>query len=289
MSFRGLFIGLTTIDIQYFVDAFPEPNKKIKTTKPDVLVGGPATNAAVAFAKLNGKASLASATGVNAFSTFVANDFQLTGIKHFDLIHRQEINPVLATVVTSAENGDRTIFTHTPDTITPEFQPVQLFTNVNPDIILLDGFYPEFGIEVAQAARNRGISVVVDAGSWKPHYDELFPFAEVVICSEDFYPPGCTTSDEVFTYLKSRKVEFAAISRGGQSILYRAGTNSGEIKIKTTNVKDTLGAGDFLHGAFCYYYLEGNKNFKNALKIASVLASKTCEYEGTRNWLNFEL
>ena len=71
MQYRGLFIGLTTIDIQYFVETFPGSNRKVKTATPDILVGGPATNAAVAFAHLNGRAFLASAAGRNSFSCCV--------------------------------------------------------------------------------------------------------------------------------------------------------------------------------------------------------------------------
>jgi sugar/nucleoside kinase (ribokinase family) len=52
-------------------------------------------------------------------------------------------------------------------------------------------------------------------------------------------------------------------------------------------VVDTLGAGDFLHGAFCSYYLQLNLNFENALNQAANLATFTCKFEGTRNWINF--
>ena len=49
---------------------------------------------------------------------------------------------------------------------------------------------------------------------------------------------------------------------------------------------DTLGAGDFLHGAFCYYYLE-EKELKPALQKASEVATFSCQYKGTREWLKF--
>jgi len=38
-QFRGLFAGLTTIDIQYFVDVFPSSNKKVKTALPKITSG----------------------------------------------------------------------------------------------------------------------------------------------------------------------------------------------------------------------------------------------------------
>jgi len=122
-EFSGLFAGLTTIDIQYFVDSFPAPNNKVKTAPPEILVGGPATNAAVAFAYLNRRASLATAIGDNPFSGFIQNDFTETAIQHTDLVHNRKLNPVMATVVTSKDNGNRNIFTHHPETIKPQISP----------------------------------------------------------------------------------------------------------------------------------------------------------------------
>ena len=100
-NYRGLFIGLTTIDIQYFVDEFPKSNVKIKSESPELLVGGPAANAAVAFAKLGGSVTLLSAVGENSFTDFVQNDFFRNGIEFLDLRKGEDFDPVLATVITS--------------------------------------------------------------------------------------------------------------------------------------------------------------------------------------------
>ena len=172
MNYKGLFIGLTTIDIQYFVDKFPDSNKKIKTKPPEILVGGPATNAAVAFSKLNNSAILASAVGQNSFSNFIDTDFVQTNIKHYDFAGQKEINPVIASVVT-ANNGERNIFTHNPEKIESSISADELFKKIQPDILLLDGFYPEFSIDCAQTANKKGIPVVLDCGSWKPQYNKL--------------------------------------------------------------------------------------------------------------------
>ena len=283
---RGLFIGLTTIDIQYFVESFPSSNRKVKTATPDILVGGPATNASVVFAHLNGVASLASAKGKNSFSAFINKDFTSTNIEHFDLVGLQNINPVIASVITSKVNGDRNIFTHHPNLILPDITPEELFKQVDPQIVLLDGFYPEFSLECARIAKNKGIPVILDCGSWKPQYIELLDFTDVAICSEDFYPEGCINSFQVMYFLQTKNIEKIAISRGGKSILFIDGINRGEVVIDKIHVTDTLGAGDFLHGAFCYYFLQLN-NFESALIQAAKIASFSCQFEGTRKWLNF--
>jgi sugar/nucleoside kinase (ribokinase family) len=287
MPFNGLFIGLTTIDIQFFVEKFPQSNKKVKTEPPKMLVGGPATNAAVAFAHLNKGAHLVSAVGRNPFSSFIQKDFNSAQIHFTDLTATQKTNPILASVITSKQNGDRNIFTHYPEPIQPEISPVELFNTLDPEILLLDGFYPEFAVDCARFANERQVPVVLDCGSWKSQYQELLQYVNFAICSADFYPPGCSNTDDVFNFLKSIRVIRAAISRGGQSLLFQDEKGGGEVPVEAVNTIDTLGAGDFLHGAFCYYYLQLNFNFEKALEQAAKLATFTCNFEGTRTWINF--
>ena len=62
---RGIFVGLSTVDIVYRVDEFPLANRKIAAQSQDVFAGGPATNAALAFSHLGGDATLvASSDGI---------------------------------------------------------------------------------------------------------------------------------------------------------------------------------------------------------------------------------
>lgn len=287
--YRGLFVGLTTVDIQYYVDTFPQVNKKIKTIPPEILIGGPATNAAVAFSYLNKGAILATPTGVNSFSGFIENDFKSTGIHHYDLVENQQNEVVIASVITSTQNGDRTIFTHHPGTISPTITPEELFKNVNPEILLLDGFYPEFSINCAQLAKDKGIPVIVDGGSWKPQYLELLPFTDVIICSSDFYPPGVVDNETLFDFFDNKNVKNAVISRGEKSLLYSTEKRRGEVSVNSAKIVDTLGAGDILHGAFCFHYLASNFNFIKSLEKAAELASFSCQFQGTREWLNFTI
>jgi sugar/nucleoside kinase (ribokinase family) len=285
IKYRGLFAGLTTIDIQYFVESFPKPDKKVKTAPPDILVGGPATNAAVAFAALNGGANLTSATGINPFSGFIREDLAWNCITHYDLIPSVIRNPVLATVITSENNGDRNIFTHHPEEIKPEVTVVEIFEKVHPEIFMADGFYPGTVTEAASLCKKRGIPVVVDCGSWKPQYDNLLELSDIAICSSDFIPPGCNNSEDVFRYLRQKGIELTAISRGGQSLLFQQDNRRGEVLVTKADIKDTLGAGDFLHGAFCYYYLHTGHHFEKALQLAAKVATYSCTFNGTRKWI----
>jgi len=282
MKYKALFCGLTTIDIQYFVDVFPKSNLKIKTDAPDILVGGPATNAAVAFSFLNQGAYLVSKVGESAFSSFVLDDFSKNNL-HFTDLAPGDTKPVIASVVTSS-NGDRNIFTHHPDSGNWSIDTNEILDHVQPDIVLMDGFYPEAAISLVREAALRNTPIVLDCGSWKPQYTELLKYTDIAICSEDFMPPYCNNSNEVFSFLKELGVMNMAITRGSRSILFEKETDKGEIDVKGVEAIDTLGAGDFIHGAFCYYFLKF-KDFEKSLYKASQLATYTCKFKGSRDWL----
>lgn len=286
MHYKGLFFGLTTIDIQYFVDRFPETNRKLKTDAPDVLVGGPATNAAVAFSYLNNGAHLVSVVGESAFSAFIRDDLANNKLQFTD-IGNADTKPVIASVVTSS-NGDRNIFTHHPELQTGSFKPFKIIDQIQPEIILIDGFYPELSIPMARQAFQQKIPVVLDCGSWKPQYNELLKYTDTAICSADFQPPACKSSGEVFRFLHKAGVKNRVITRGGEPILFEHENGKGEFAVEKTKVIDTLGAGDFFHGAFCYYQLK-MKDFERALNAASQLATFSCKYKGTREWLNHDI
>lgn len=129
--------------------------------------------------------------------------------------------------------------------------------------------------------------MVLDCGSWKPQYEELLNFTDFAICSADFHPPGCASADDIFEYLKQKGVKYSAVSRGSESLLFQDEKGRGELPVKQVKVADTLGAGDFLHGAFCFWFLKEDYDFRHALQNAVVLAAFTCRFEGTRSWLKF--
>lgn len=282
---KGLFAGLTTIDIQYFTELFPGSDEKLTCDDPLIIPGGPATNAAVAFARLSGSATLFSAVGESPFRAFVMDDLRKSGVNHEDMLEGQSGFPVLAAVITSGHQGHRAVVSHSPRKICADINYDNLLRRIHPGILLTDGFYPEVVVPLCYIARKAGIPVVLDAGRWKQQFEQLLPLADVVICSESFHPPDCSSPDETLQFLSSGGVHRAAVTRGSQSIMYREGLLTGFLDIPQITVVDTLGAGDIFHGAFCFYYLK-NRDFSGSLRNASQIAGHFCQFRGTRSWLN---
>ena len=283
---RGLFFGLTTVDLQFLVQEYPESNSKTKAEKNGIYAGGPATNAAIGYSYAGGLAQLYTVIGIHSFRDFIINDVQNAGVEIIDLIPGKKSEPVFASIITSKKSGDRTIFSYNPPS-QPGIDNLDGNALELPEIALFDGFYIEAAIYLAGKLKANNVPVIFDGGSWKKGMEEFLPLVDIAICSHDFYPPGTSSKKDVIKYLESKDISKVAITRGDQPVLFKSPDHSGEIYVEDTEVLDTLGAGDFFHGAFCYYYASGD-SFVEALRKAAEIATESCKSFGTRNWLNKE-
>jgi sugar/nucleoside kinase (ribokinase family) len=136
----------------------------------------------------------------------------------------------------------------------------------------------------SKAARSRGIQVVLDGGSWKAGTEELLKTVDTAICSADFMPPGCLTEEDVLKFLLDHGVKNIAITKGAEPIRFVSDGSSGIVPVPQIRLVDTMGAGDILHGAFCYFASNGSV-FEEALRSAARVASESCRFHGTREWM----
>jgi sugar/nucleoside kinase (ribokinase family) len=279
---KGLFWGLLTIDLHYFTKYYPEENTKTKVKKFNTYIGGPATNAAITFQHLGGEAKLTTAIGKNSYNSMIREELASYHIDVVDLKVKEKVEPIFASVITNESSGARTIFSYLPPKAT--LNDEDPLDPLKYDIALFDGFYIETAIEKAKACREKGITTMLDGGSWKNNTDELLKYIDVAICSEDFVPPGITHQEDITAYLLNKGVKKAAITRGDKPIIVNEGEVNLLIEIPKTDVVDTLGAGDIFHGAFCYYYAH-NQNLVEALEKAAQVASYSCQFHGPRAWM----
>jgi sugar/nucleoside kinase (ribokinase family) len=117
--------------------------------------------------------------------------------------------------------------------------------------------------------------------------ERLLPCVDVAICSEQFRVLDGSDEEGILAYLAHRGVRSRAITRGERPIIYTTAEGSGEIAVGPVKVVDTLGAGDILHGAFCFYAAKGSP-FVAALQQASLVATQSCQTFGTRAWMEKE-
>lgn len=285
---KGLFVGMTTLDCIYRAEHPPTANEKVVAQKSSMVAGGPATNAAVAFAQLGreNQAILSSVVGEHPLSTLLREDLQGQGVTLTDLDAHRLSPPPVSSIVVSASSGERAVISRNAEDMQIAADQVSQEMLDGIDILLIDGHQMAVGAQLAQWAQERQIPVVVDAGSWKPNFDTVLSHADVVVASANFYPPSCGNSAAVFDYLKSQQVKKIAITQGSSPVLYfdaeAEDEQTGEVDVPQIRAVDTLGAGDIFHGAFCHFFL--THTFEETLMKASRTASFACQHWGTRDW-----
>ena len=281
MPFHGLFIGVTTLDLIYRSDR-PLPNDR-KVVARDYLTaaGGPATNAAVAFNYFKNQGKLLSVLGQHPLTELIKIDLRNCAVEHIDLASERIESPPISSIITAATGERAVISTNAPQS---QVDLSMLEDILDPiDIILFDGHQIEVSLAIAEKANSRNIPVVMDGGSWKPGLERVLHLVDYAICSANFYPPGCESSDDVFNFLQSCGIPRAAITQGERSILYLTDGGISSLAVSQVDALDTLGAGDIFHGAFCHYILQ--TDFPTALNLAAAIATRSCQFFGTRSWL----
>jgi sugar/nucleoside kinase (ribokinase family) len=279
----GLFIGLTTLDLIYLARHPPTPNEKLVALDYTVSAGGPATNAAIAFAHLAQSATIVSSVGCHPMTQLIHADLQQWGVTLHDLSPDKAEPPPVSSIVVTQKTGERAVISinavKTPipgDRLSPDvLQGVE--------VLLIDGHQMAVGQSLAKAAKKQHIPVVIDGGSWKPGFENVLPLADYVICSANFHPPHCQTESETIAYLQSLGIPHLAITHGENPIRYCDRDRLGTLSVPPIQPVDTLGAGDIFHGAFCYYIR--HTHFVEALAQAARIAAKACQSFGTRRWM----
>jgi sugar/nucleoside kinase (ribokinase family) len=280
---KGIFVGLSTVDVVYTVDEFPSANKKVVALSQDVYAGGPAANASITFGHLGGTPTLVTVVGRHPLASLVRQELSRYSIRLIDLNPDFDDVPVISSISVN-RLGERNIISANATRVNTPAGQLDESVFMQASVILVDGHYMQACQLWARAAHARGIPVVLDAGSWKDETEELLKSIDTAICSADFLPPECGNEDDVLNYLRNRGVKNIAITKGAESVRFVSNDASGAVQVPQVQVADTMGAGDIFHGAFCYYSSIGF-GFAEALGEATRIAAESCRFRGTREWM----
>ena len=285
MNKKAIFIGRSTIDHTYLLDSFPQENTKVFAREYLRQFGGPALNAAITYNSLGGWARLVSYFGASGSMIKAKDELRSNySLDVIDLVKGKGYQLPESSIFTCSVSGTRTIVN--PPQRDYDFKEDVSFDNLNlagAPVILLDGFVfsDDLKKELLEARKN-GAIIVLDGGSWKNETINILDTVDIAICSSKFLMPGHDKDQTIANMLK-KGIDFIAFTNNEKDINVYESNNSTTIPIPEVNAIDTLGAGDVLHGAFCYYLVDGYSR-KEALHRAAQIASRSCCYFGTHTW-----
>jgi sugar/nucleoside kinase (ribokinase family) len=145
------------------------------------------------------------------------------------------------------------------------------------DVLLVDNRYPEFVLPIAQAARARNMTVVLDGEQTAaPNENLLLAATHIVFSAEGLR--AIARLDDLEAALRSveqRTGAFVAVTDGARDMLW---LEDGDLRaLPTFRVKavDTLAAGDVFHGAFALALAEGQEAAA-AMRFAAATSAIKC-------------
>ncbi|GAA0462204.1 ribokinase [Actinoplanes capillaceus] len=294
---RILCVGLATVDLVQRVARMPGIDEKVQSESVDVAAGGPAANAAVTTAALGADVTLVTAVGRHPFGDLVRTDLAAHGVTLIDAAPDADQPPPVSAVTVLAATGERTIVSRNAGT-----RAVALPARGLPDadLTLVDGHHPALAVAAARSARR----LLVDAGSWRPVFADVFPHAEVVACSGDFRHPAAAALGEAAAHpgeAAAHPGEAAArpgdaaiaaavaaphvvITHGDAPVSWFSAGSSGVVPVPRVTAVDTSGAGDAFHGALAVALTQSD-DLQTAIGYAVRVAAIRVAHAGPRAWL----
>lgn len=279
-------VGSATVDDFLYVAAYPQPDTKVQVLQTERQGGGLTATAMVAAARLGAKVGYAGLLGYDAISQWVENDLAAEGIDISKVVHRDDAQPIHATIIVEQERHTRTILYSVngrigADEHLPEADVIQAAR-----VVLVDDFGIPGGIRAATIAREAGVAVVGDFERvHTPDLPRLLNMVDHLILSERFATAftGASSPIEAVKALWRDDRALVAVTGGAQGCWYITHKDDAvhhEPAFPVVEV-DTTGCGDVFHGAYAAALTWG-LSAPERIRFASVTAALKATQPGGR-------
>ena len=261
-----LCIGHAVQDHVYRLSRLPVGGSKNRATGFTSVGGGPAATAAVAIARLGGRARLAARVGDDAVADEIERELRGHGVDCAAL-RRFAGRSSSRSAVFVDDAGERMIVNHTDPAMPADPAWLAQIDLAGVDAVLADVRWPEGAALMLVRAKAAGLPAVLDAdvplppGSPLPHAATHVAFSlpglrdHLGLAADT--PLDADACAAALQRIARETGAWCAVTMGAEGVLHgRAGTIVHSPAFRVTAV-DTLGAGDVWHGAFALALAEG--------------------------------
>jgi sugar/nucleoside kinase (ribokinase family) len=262
-------VGLSTVDLLFVSPRIDE--RLIDASVFSMQGGGSAFNMLATLAVMNQSTRFFGRIGDDDHGRFILRSMQNLGVDTSMLmVERDKVSPV--SVLQNV----------TP--LSPRDLPSGLLAGAA--MLLIDGSQPALQAAIAEKARDKGITVLLNASQLSGGMGELLSLSEIVIGSERFaheLAPADNLGDSLREILNLGP-RIGLITMGESGSIGLEGTKLVEQEALDVFVADTSGAGDAFAGAFAFAHLQGWP-LERAVPFANAAAGLVCRSLGARSAL----
>jgi len=283
---RIICVGHAALDRIYRIEAFPPEPTKVRALEHVESGGGMAANAAVAIARLGGKAELWSRIGDDGAGSAIRAGLKAERV---DVRYMQGFDGARSStsVIIVDGKGERLIVGQRDAGMPSGTSWLPLERVREADAVLGDVRWLE-GLRTAfSRARKEKVATILDAdlGAREALGGILKLTDYAIFCApalREFAPAG--SDAERLGHVLSLGPRHAGVTLGREGYLWREREGSGGVPGFSVSVSDTTGAGDAFHGAFALMVAEGLPASECA-RLAAAVAALKCTRLGSRSGL----
>jgi len=274
--------GIAVVDAVFHVQQFPVAETKTQASAFMLISGGCAANAAIAIARLGGRACFAGPLGGPAgcepMGDRIAAALTQEGVNVSGCVRVPGVASSISAICIDAA-GERAIVNYRDDRLAEARPSDPAAIVATADAVLADNRFPDFSLPICVAARDRGIPVVLDADKPTRATDALFGAATHVVFSAEGLRATAATDDLALglEQIAATCHGFLAVTDGPNGMLWLTAGARQRHNLAAFPIKpiDTLAAGDVFHGAFALALAEG-RDETDAMRFAAVAAAIKC-------------
>ena len=283
-SFDVFGLGQCALDYLGKVDDYPPPDVKCSFTDLVIQGGGPVATALVALSRWERSCGFSGLIGNDRFGHEISISLKQEGIDTEGLLVRDGADSQVSFIVAEPGNkGRRTIFTRKPTGKHPQPEELNFQRLQHAKVLHTDGLFIEATLAAAEIARNSGIPIVVDAGSFREGMLDLARRSDYFLASEPFATAlvGDDSPVEACYRLAALGPKVSAVTLGSRGYMALIDGTVIEKPAYQVDAVDTTGCGDVFHAGFIYGVVQGWA-VEKSLDFAAWTASRVAMRLGGR-------
>lgn len=260
-------------------------DSKVQMSRHEVGGGGPSANSTVAAAKLGLAAAYIGTVGDDADGRMILDEFEREGVFTGAMKIRKGASSAIAYLWIEEKTGCRSCAWTREGLAELEADEIDLDIIRNAKIFHIDGHNPKGALAGVRAAKEAGVIVNFDAGTLRDGVPELLPYADILICSEEFALKLTGLADteaavrKIFSEYKPRVAGATAGIKGSMAFDGRSFVRCPAFEV--AKVVDTTGCGDLFHTGFAVRYMETH-DLMDCQRFGAAVASIKCAGLGGR-------
>ena len=286
LVFGGINMGLITRSSR-----LPRPGETLRGERFYSSSGGKGATQAVAAARLGGRVKMVGRVGDDLFGPVLLEGLRRDGIDLSAVAVDADHGTGVGVIVVDASGQNHVLATYGANLQCNEEQ-LEAVEQALPhaDVLVVQMEIPfALSLRAVQAARERGVRVILDPAPAAAIEAEVYPHLDIVAPNQteaEFYTgiavDGVEAAAKAAAVLRAKGVRVAIIKMAELGVYFEADSGSGFVPPFRVAALDTTAAGDAFHGALAVALAEG-KSLEDGIRFGAAVGALAVTRPGVQD------